>query len=85
MEFWANGEPPRSYKILGIIDDARRSGWIAMSQFRSDIVKKAREVGGDAVILLSNQSQIDGFLTSGSISMAARTNFTTFAVIKYLD
>jgi hypothetical protein len=101
MEFWDNGDPPRKFKVLGIIDDQRSGGIIPMSQLRSDMVKKAREVGGDAVVQLGNQSQIAGYYTSGSASaysygssatsygssttMPVRRNVAKFAVIKYVD
>ena len=101
MEFWDNGEPPRKFKVLGIIDDQRPGGIIPMSQFRSDMVKKAREAGGDAVVQLGNQSQIAGYFTNGSASaysyggsataygssttMPVRRNVAKFAVIKYVD
>ena len=68
MEFWDNGEPPRKFRVLGIIDDEHPGGVIPMSQLRNDIVKKAREVGGDAVVQLGSRSQITGFHTTGSAS-----------------
>lgn len=101
MELWDNGDPPRKFKVLGVIDDQRPGGIIPMSQLRSDMVKKAREAGGDAVVQLGNQSQIAGYYTSGSASaysygssataygssttMPVRRNVAKFAVIKYLD
>lgn len=101
MEVWDNGDPPRRFKVIGVIDDERPGGIIPMSQLRSDIVKKAREVGGDAIVQLGNQSQISGFYTSGSASAYSygntanaygtstttpiRRNVAKFAVIKYAD
>lgn len=101
MEFWDNGDPPRKFKVLGIIDDKRPAGVISMSQLQGDIVKKAREAGGDAVVQLGSQSQITGFYTSGSASAysygssataygsstttSVRRNISKYAVIKYLD
>lgn len=101
MEIWDNGDPPRKFKVLGIIDDERPGGLIPMSQLRGDMVKKAREAGGDAVVQLSSQSQIAGYYTSGSASayssgssvtaygssttMPVRRNTAKFAVIKYLE
>jgi hypothetical protein len=101
MEIWDNGEPPRKFKVLGIIDDQRPGGIIPMSQLRSDMVKKAREVGGSALIQLGNQSQIAGFVSSGSANAYSYGNSTTaygssvttpirrntarFAVISYID
>ena len=101
MEIWDNGEPPRKFRVLGIIDDERPGGLIPMSQLRGDMVKKAREVGGDAIIQLNNQSQIAGYYTSGSASayaygnsvnaygssttMPIRRNVAKYVVIKYLE
>ena len=101
MELWDNGAPPRKFKVLGIIDDERPGGIIPMSQLRRDMVKKAREVGGDALVELTSQSQIAGFYTTGTGSaysygsstsaygtattMPVRRNTAKFAVIKYID
>lgn len=101
MEIWDNGEPPRKFKILGIIDDQRPGGLIPMAQLRGDMVKKARAAGGDAIIQLNSDSQIAGYYTSGSASayaygnsataygssttMPVRRNFARFAVIKYVE
>lgn len=101
MEIWDNGEPPRKFKILGIIDDERPGGLIPMAQLRSDMVKKAREAGGNAIIQLNSQSRISGYYTSGSASgysygnstrlhgsattTAVRRNTSQFAVISYVD
>ena len=101
MELWDNGEPPRKFKVLGIIDDDRPGGLIPMAQLRSDMVKKARKAGGDAIIQLGSQSQIAGYYTSGSASaygygnsataygssttMPVRRNVAKFAVIKYVE
>lgn len=101
MEIWDNGDPPRKFKVLGIIDDERPGGVIPMSKLRSDMVAKARETGGDALVQLGNQSQISGYYTSGSGSartygssataygssttVPVRRNVAKFAVIKYLE
>lgn len=99
MEIWDNGDPPRKFKVLGIIDDERSGAIIPMSQLRNDIVKKAREAGGDAVVQLGSQSQVTGFYSSGSVTANSygnsataygssvttplRRNEAKFAVIKY--
>jgi len=93
MEIWDNGEPPRKFKIVGIIDDERPGGLIPMSQLHSDIVKKARAAGGDAIIQLNSQSQISGYYSHGHVyssSVSAHTspvrrNISKFAVIKYIE
>jgi len=101
MEIWDNGEPPRKYMVLGFIDDERSGGFIPMASLKSDIVQKAKEVGGDAVIQLSSNSQLAGVYSSGSATayssgrsvnaygsstaVPIRRNLSKFAVIKYLD
>jgi len=101
MEIWDNGDPPRKFKVLGIIDDERPGGVIPMSQLRSDMVKKAREAGGDALVQFGSGSQVAGYYTSGagsayahgssataygsSTTVPVRRNVAKFAVIKYLD
>lgn len=101
MDLWENGEPPRKFKLLGVIEDERPGGIIPMGQLPGDMVKKAREVGGQALIKINSQSQIMGYQTSGYASattlgsttratstattIAARKNFATFAVIQYLE
>ena len=101
MDVWDNGEPPRRFKILGFIQDERPGGIIPMSQLRSDIVKKARQVGGDAVIQAGSQSQIAGYYSSGSatattfgntttavgtgFTMPVRRNSASFVVVKFED
>lgn len=101
MDIWENGDPPRKFKLLGLIEDERPGGIIPMGQLQGDIVKKAREAGGHAVIKINSQSQIMGYQTSGFASahtlgsttrvtgsattIAARKNFATFAVVQYLE
>lgn len=101
MEIWDNGEPPRKFMLLGIIDDERSGGPIPMASLKSDVVQKAKEVGGDAVIQLDSNSQLAGIYSSGSstahsygnsataygssIAVPMRRNLSKFAVVKYLD
>ncbi len=101
MEVWDYGTPPRKYMILGMIDDSRSGGRGSMSSLKSDVVAKAKEVGGDALIQVSNNSQFVGTYSTGSasaysygnsataygssIAVPIRRNMSKFAVIQYLD
>lgn len=101
MEFWDNGDPPRRYKVIGIIEDERPGGLVPMASLRSDMVSKAKAAGGDAVVQLSSDSQISGFINNGmtmgqyqrgamtsmstGFSAPMRKNVGKFAVVKYLD
>lgn len=97
MDIWDDGEPPRKFKVLGFIDDVRETGLLEMSS-RSNIVKKAREVGGDAVIKLHTQSQLESLYSAGGASAYAygvhihAKNYESseklnskYAVVKYLE
>ena len=85
IELWKQGEPPRKYKLLGVIEDERTDGPIARAAFHKDIAKKARDSGGDAIILLSEKSQIEGYNIDFDSSSEYRTNKSLFAVIKYVE
>jgi hypothetical protein len=102
MEVWDSGEPPRKFKIMGFIDDNRGTSWIythAASSVRDDIVEKAREAGGDAVIKMKTRSQLSEFYKAGGASVnvygdypstvygaygSSGRNLSKYAVIKYL-
>src|SRR6266446_2740361 len=68
MDIWTYGDPPRRFKVLGIIQDERPGGIIPMARLKHDIVEKARQNGGNAVILVSSASQLAGYYTSGSVT-----------------
>lgn len=94
MDIWDNGEPPRRFRVLGIIDDERPGGLIPMAQLRRDVVKKAREAGGDALINLGSQSRVAGYYSTGTTSaygygnaatLPVRRNTAKFAVISYSE
>jgi hypothetical protein len=100
MDIWTFGDPPRRFQVLGIIQDERPGGLIPMAQLKHDIVQKARQYGGDAVIFASSQSQLAGYYTAGSASAYGYGNSatafgssttvpitrrsSTYVVIKYL-
>jgi len=89
MDIWVDGDPPRRYRVLGIINDQRFNEAKPMSQLPSDVVKEAREVGGQALIRFSTRSEviayknIDG-TTSGTAqgTAAAATGGATATPIR---
>ncbi len=96
MDIWDDGEPPRKFKVVGFIDDIRDTGLLQITS-RSNIVKKAKESGGDALIKLHTQSQLESLYSAGGASAYAygvhvRTSSyessdkltTKYAVINYL-
>jgi hypothetical protein len=101
MDVWTHGDPPRRFKVLGIIEDERPGGMIPMAQLKHDIVQKARQNGGNAVIFVSSASQLAGYYTASSASAYGYGNSatafgssttvpitrrsSTYVVIRYLD
>src|SRR5215471_11646826 len=77
VDVWTYGDPPRRFQVLGIIEDNRPSGIIPMAQMKHDIVAKARQSGGDAVIVVSSQSQLAGYYISGSATAYGYGNFAS--------
>lgn len=57
VDFWTMGDPPRRYQIIGIIRDNCGTGPLNGNAIGSSgIAKKVREVGGDAVVPLDQNS-----------------------------
>src|SRR5438552_18949626 len=89
MDVWTHGDPPRRFKVLGIIEDERPGAMIPMAQLKHDIVQKARQNGGNAVIFVSSASQLAGYYTASSASAygygnsASPFGFSTNATIPY--
>lgn len=101
MEVWSNGEPPRKFNVIGVIEDERPGGPLPMASLTKDVVAKARESGGDAIIKVSNQKQVTGYVTNGSATIHGSSNYaraygsattvpvsrnySKFVVIKYVE
>ena len=88
MDIWDNGDPPRRYQIVGVIEDERAAGIIGNAMLKGDLVKKAREAGGDAIVRVSSDSRIAGFVTTGKrvmVTKAVQQNQVVFAVIRYVQ
>lgn len=60
MDIWSDGDPPRRYRVLGLIEDQRPGEAKTMSELGADVVSKARAVGGQALIQLSFRSDVVG-------------------------
>jgi hypothetical protein len=64
IDFWSNGDPPHKFLVLGSLTDRRHktglTGMVRMSELDSDIAKSVKAVGGDAVILESEDDDVVG-------------------------
>ncbi len=68
IDIWTNGEPNRKFKILGIIEHSHQStksvvSYVAGMVGESELIASAKEHGGDAIIMLSENSTITGYKT----------------------
>lgn len=97
MDVWVTGKPSRKHKVVGYIEDERGAGIIPRRALYGDLVKVAKEKGGDAVVLLSSDTQVSGIsqgqatyntftntLTPGTTTVH-KSMSTKALVIKYVD
>jgi hypothetical protein len=83
MDVWTNGDPPRSYKILGVIEE-EGGRHATTGTVEEDLVKVARTSGADALIVMGAERRPAGFVYgSGYGAFVSRPNVRTVA-IKYL-
>ncbi|MEI8299403.1 MAG: hypothetical protein WCH32_15455, partial [Pseudomonadota bacterium] len=78
IDFWADGSPPRKFKLIGYIHDRRHKsglvGMVRMSGLESDIAKVAKANGGDAVILVASGAETVGRVATGFANTHSTTN-----------
>lgn len=60
IEIWTDGEPPRDFRIIGIITDNRATGLAQNMTYFYDIARKVKNVGGDAAIIMSSRVDVVG-------------------------
>lgn len=69
IDIWTNGSPNKKFRILGIIEQSHLDNGspiakLASMALESDLVKEAKKQGGDALILISSDTQITGYSTT---------------------
>jgi hypothetical protein len=87
VDFWANGDPPRKYQVLGVATSEIGAGSGDEWLIRSAIASEVKSRGGDAALELGNNVGGNGVLiNAGSgVFIASRNKVMRFAIIKYLD
>ncbi len=86
VDFWANGEPPRKYTILGVVANEVGSGIGDEAIIRAAAANEVKKRGGHAAIQLDSNSSISGIVrTSPGFYMAAGVKRMQFAVIRYVE
>lgn len=82
MEFWLDGAPDRTYKIVGMVRGTSEDG---ISILRTAVAKKARENGGDAVIIVSKNRRNSGIGFVGNYAYTTTEDEEQYYVIKYVQ
>lgn len=86
IDFWANGTPPLTYSIIGIVTSEIGSGRGDEAIIRSTVAKKVRDLGGNAAIQVYNNSSFAGIIrATPSLYIAAGVTRMQFAVIRYVQ
>lgn len=82
IDIWSYGTPPRSYKVLAVINDERRaSGLIGRSLMKElyyDLASAAIEHGGDAVIIENSAKETTGFANVGGGAYVVGNNVYSY-------
>jgi hypothetical protein len=91
IDFWENGDSNRKYKILGVIEESHKRGYLPgrFNRLFSDsgdrekaIAKAAHKQGGDAVIFVSRDQEQSNMDHSGN---GHHRRSTELVVVKYVD
>lgn len=84
VDFWTNGSPPGKFSILGIATHESGAGHSDESVIRTAVVAKAKQIGGSAVIQISNNTSFSGALrASPSMHLTRGPKQMKFAIVKY--
>jgi len=80
IDFWTDGAPPRTFKLIGYIQDTRRKsglfGMARMAGLEGSIAKTAKKNGGDAVILVDATTETIG--TFGQSNQTGSANISAY-------
>jgi hypothetical protein len=76
VDIWTSGEPPRKYRVLGVINDTRGAGVVPMAGYYSGIAAKVKQYGGDAAIEMSSQRQYVGTASFANATTTTSGGYT---------
>ena len=82
-EIWVFGStvPEMPYDEIGIVSSRQRNKLISMDRVLQSLKEKARQMGGDAIIGLSEANEAQGFV--GTTGMLDRDPVLTGTVIRF--
>jgi hypothetical protein len=77
IDLWVTGTPPRRFRIIGYITDERLGGPLAMAGRDRGMASKARNAGGDGLLLTSDQTNGMGSYSTGNAVAFVNGNTVT--------
>ena len=66
IDFWSDGQPPRPYRIIGVIHDRRNA--LRKEDLLKDLARAAKRMQGDAVLEYQAYGALSGGATAGAAS-----------------
>ena len=86
VDFWANGTPPRKFRILGVVTSEIGSGFGDVDMIRSAVASETRSKGGDAAIQINDNNSFSGIVhMAPGFYMATGVKSMRFAIVKYVQ
>jgi hypothetical protein len=77
IDLWVTGSPPRRFMIIGYIEDSRPNRGIPLLTMQGDMVARAKQAGGDGLLLTAQQITYGGTVSSGNASAFINGNTVT--------
>src|SRR5262245_9038993 len=74
IDYWTTGTPPRLYQIIGILTDRRYDDWDPSLVGSPGVAKETKRLGGHAVIILNEKSQMEGYVVPVGASVLGGTD-----------
>lgn len=86
IDFWTTGDPPRKYQVIGILTDKRNECLLCNNAVGSaSVAKTVKAAGGDAVLVMDQNSQVRGAIYNYGVVSQIRKATTQLLVVKYLE
>lgn len=86
VDFWANGSPPRKYKILGVVTSEVGTGIGDESMIYSAVASEVKKNGGDAAIEMTNNTSFAGIIKlSPTLYTTTSVKRVQFSIVKYVS
>ncbi len=80
VDFWMEGTPPRKFIVIGIINDNRPGGRVAVAMRDKRIAQNAKAHGGDAVVMTTDEREVLGSVSSGQSFTSGQASASAFGV-----